>query len=185
MLPFGLANAPASFQAYINRALAARLDINVIVYLDDILIFSEDEATHEADVKWVLERLRKFQLYVCLDKCKFHTNEVRFLGHVISPKGISMQQDKVDAIRNWPMLRSVHDIQQFMGFANFYRRFIRNFSRIAAPLTSMLKGVNDAFSKGGRKAQRQQRQSRSRSQSVGRSREKSIWTQIVLQLAAF
>lgn len=156
VLPFGLANAPASFQAYINRALAQRLDVNVIVYLDDILVFSEDEATHEGDVKWVLEQLRKFKLYVCLDKCKFHTTEVRFLGYIISPEGISMQQDKVDSIRNWPTPKSINDIQQFIGLANFYRRFIQNFSRIAAPLTSMLKGSAEAYKKGKRKRRAKQ-----------------------------
>lgn len=110
ILLFGLVNASASFQIYINRTLAARLDINVIVYLDDILIFSEDKATHEADVKWVLEQLHKFWLYVCLDKCKFHTNEVHFLGYVISSKDVNMQHNKIDAICNWPMLRLMHDI---------------------------------------------------------------------------
>jgi transposase InsO family protein len=140
VMPMGLANAPATFQTYINQALAGLVDVTCIVYLDDILIFSNDEATHEQHVREVLERLKKADLYVNLKKCQFHTTEVSFLGFVVSPQGIAMEQERIEAIAQWPLPRSVHDIQVFLGFTGFYRRFIRNYSKICAPLTDLLRG---------------------------------------------
>ena len=140
VMPFGLSNAPASFQGYINKILAEKLDIFVIVYLDDILIYIEDqERGHVEVVRWVLDILRKNGLFANLKKCRFHKDEVRFLGYVVSSQGIRMEDERIEAVRNWPEPKSVRDIQVFIGFANFYRRFIRGFSRIATPLTSMLK----------------------------------------------
>ena len=137
---FGLTNAPASFQGYINKILAEKLDIFVIVYLDDILIYTDDDGDgHVTAVRWVLEQLRKFSLYANLKKCRFHQEEVRFLGYVVSSEGIRMEDERIEAVKRWPEPQSVRDIQVFLGFANFYRRFIQGFSRIAAPLTSMLK----------------------------------------------
>ena len=140
VMPFGLSNAPASFQGYINKILAEKLDVFVIVYLDDILIYTEDVGQgHVEAVKWVLENLRKNGLFANLKKCRFHQDEVRFLGYVVSGQGIRMEEERIEAVTNWPEPKSVRDVQVFMGFANFYRRFIRGFSKIAAPLTSMLK----------------------------------------------
>ena len=140
VMPFGLTNAPASFQGYINKIFAEKLDIFVIVYLDDILIYTEDDGDgHVAAVRWVLEQLRKFSLYANLKKCRFYQDEVRFLGYVVSLKGIRMEDERIEAVKQWPEPQSVQDIQVFLGFANFYWRFIQGFSRIAAPLTSMLK----------------------------------------------
>ncbi|RYP44155.1 hypothetical protein DL768_009354 [Monosporascus sp. mg162] len=139
VMPFGLANAPASFQNYINRALAGLVDTICIVYLDDILIYSRDEAEHQQHVRSVLERLRQWGLYANPDKCVFHTKKVTFLGFVISPEGISMDPEKVRAIQEWQEPSSVHDIQVFLGFAGFYRRFIKGYSKITAPLTDLLK----------------------------------------------
>ena len=140
VMPFGLPNAPASFQGYINKILAEKLDIFVIVYLDDILIYTEDPGQgHVEAVRWVLDVLRKHGLYANLKKCRFHKDEVRFLGYVVSAQGVRMEDERIEAVKNWPEPTSVRDIQVFIGFANFYRRFIRGFSRIAAPLTSMLK----------------------------------------------
>lgn len=140
VMPFGLSNAPASFQSYINKALAPKLDIFCIVYLDDILIYTEERGkVHEDAVRWVLEQLRKHGLYCNLQKCRFSTEEVEFLGYVISPKGVYMKKDRIHAVQNWPRPRCIRDVQVFIGFANFYRRFIRGFSRIAGPLTAMLK----------------------------------------------
>ena len=137
---FGLTNAPASFQGYINKILAEKLDIFVIVYLDDILIYTDDDGDgHVAAVRWVLEQLRKFSLFANLKKCRFHQEEVRFLGYVVSSKGIRMEDERIEAVKQWPEPQSVQDIQVFLGFANFYRQFIQGFSRIAAPLTSILK----------------------------------------------
>ena len=139
-MPFGLSNAPASFQAYINKALALKLDVFCIVYLDDILIYTEQKGkAHEDAVRWVLEQLRKHGLFCNLQKCRFSTDEVEFLGYVINPKGVYMRKDRIQAVQNWPRPTCVRDVQVFIGFANFYRRFIRGFSKIAGPLTAMLK----------------------------------------------
>ena len=140
VMPFGLSNAPASFQGYINKILAEKLDIFVIVYLDDILVYTEDAGQPHVDaVRWVLEQLRKHGFYANLKKCRFHQDEVRFLGFVVSAQGIRMEEERIEAVKAWAEPKSVRDIQVFLGFANFYRRFIKGFSKIAAPLTSMLK----------------------------------------------
>ena len=139
-MPFGLSNASASFQDYINKILAKKLDIFIIIYLDDILIYIKDPGQgHVEAVKWVLDVLRRHGLFANLKKCQFHKDEVRFLGYIVSPQGVKMEDEQIEAVKNWPKPTSVRDIQVFIGFANFYRRFIRGFSRIAAPLTSMLK----------------------------------------------
>ena len=148
VMPFGLTNAPASFQGYINKIFAEKLDIFVIVYLDNILIHTDDEGDgHVSAVRWVLEQLRKFLLFANLKKCQFHQEEVWFLGYVVSSKGIRMKEERIKAVKQWPEPQSVRDIQVFLGFANFYRRFIQEFSRIAAPLTSMLKTSGSTESK--------------------------------------
>ena len=139
-MPFGLSNAPASFKRYVNKILAEKLDVFVIMYLDDILIYIEDAGqVHVEAVWWVLGELQKYGLFANLKKCRFHQEEVRFLGYVISSQGIRMEEERIDAVKAWPEPKSIRDIQVFIGFANFYRRFIQGFSKIAAPLTSMLK----------------------------------------------
>ena len=140
VMPFGLSNAPATFQGYVNKILAEKLDIFVIVYLDDILIYTEDPGQpHVETVRWVLDQLRKYLLFANLKKCRFHQDEVRFLGYVVSSKGISMEAERIEVVRKWPEPKSVRDIQVFLGFTNFYWQFIQGFNRIAAPLISMLK----------------------------------------------
>ena len=137
---FGLSKAPASFQGYINKILAEKLDIFVIVYLDDILIYSKDLGQGYLEVvQWVFEQFRKDFLYAILKKCRFHQEEVRFLDYVVLFQGICMEDKRIEDVKSWPKLKSVRDIQAFIGCANFYCRFIRGFSKIAAPLTLMLK----------------------------------------------
>ena len=137
---FGLSNAPASFQGYIDKILAEKLDIFLIVYLDDIFIYTEDQGQgHMEAIRWVLEILRKNDLFANLKKCRFHKDKVRFLGYVVSSQGIRMEDERIEIVRNWLEPKSVRDIQVFINFTNFYWRLIRGFSRIAAPLTSMLK----------------------------------------------
>ena len=140
VMPFGLTNILASFQGYINKIFVEKLDIFVIVYLDDILIYTKDDGDgHVAVVQWILEQLRKFLLYANLKKCWFHQDKVWFLGYIVSLKSIRIADQWIEAVKQWPKPQSVWDIQVFLGFANFYRRFIQGFSRIAAPLTLMLK----------------------------------------------
>ena len=99
-MPFGLTNAPASFQGYINKIFAEKLNIFVIVYLDDILIYTKDDRIgHIAAVQWVLEQLRKFSLYANLKKCRFHQDEVWFLGYMVSLKGIRMEDKQIEAVK--------------------------------------------------------------------------------------
>ena len=139
VMPFGLTNAPATFQSFLNDVLRECLDTVVVIYLDDILIYSKDEESHVGHVRRVLQLLSDAQLQVNLEKCQFHVNKVEFLGYVISPEGISMDPAKVAVIANWPTPHSVHDIQVFLGFSNFYRRFIKNFSKLVGPITRLLK----------------------------------------------
>ena len=120
IMPFGLTNAPASFQSYANNCLHEFLDVFCIVYIDDILIYSRTLEEHKAHVKQVLSRLHEYGLTCKLSKCEFHATSTSFLGFIISPDGVSMEPDHVSAITEWPTPTSVHNIQIFLGFANFY-----------------------------------------------------------------
>ena len=142
-MPFGLANAPATFQAYINRSLVGLVDVTCVVYLDDILIYSANEADHWGHVKQVLKRLRQFSLYASLKKCQFNTTTVDFLGFVVTTEGVIMDPERVATVRDWPRPKTFRDIQVFLGFANFYRRFIHHYSAVAGPLTDLLKGSKE------------------------------------------
>ncbi|UTT88987.1 hypothetical protein NDA17_000106 [Ustilago hordei] len=141
VMPFGLANAPAHFQSFINDIFRDIIGIYVVVYLDDFLIFSDTEEAHVKHVTEVLTRLRSNRLFAKLPKCEFHTKTVEFLGYIIKPTGIEMDPEKVRTVKEWPMPESIHDIQRFLGFANFYRRFIAHFARIAKPLTALVKPI--------------------------------------------
>ncbi|KAJ1043582.1 hypothetical protein NDA10_003630 [Ustilago hordei] len=141
VMPFGLANAPAHFQSFINDIFRDIIGVYVVVYLDDFLIFSDTEEVHVKHVTEVLTRLRSNRLFAKLSKCEFHTKTVEFLGYIIKPTGIEMDPEKVRTVKEWPMPESIHDIQRFLGFANFYRRFIAHFARIAKPLTALVKPI--------------------------------------------
>jgi hypothetical protein len=139
VMPFGLCNAPGTFQHFVNDTFKEFLDDFLVAYLDDLLIYSSTLKEHKRHVRLILERLRAVGLYIKPEKCQFHVEEVAFLGFLISNKGVRMDPAKVDAVLSWPVPRSVHDIQVFLGFANFYRRFIKRFSRIVTPITTLLK----------------------------------------------
>ena len=150
-MSFGLINVSESFQGYVNKILVEKLNIFIIIYLDDIFIYTKDPGkAHVKVVRWVLEVLRKYGLYANLKKCRFHKDEVRFLGFVVSRDGIRMEEERIDAVKKWPEPQSVQDIQVFIGFANFYRRFIKGFSRIAASLTAMLKTTGSSVASASR-----------------------------------
>ena len=145
VMPFGLTNAPATFQNLMNDVLRDFLDDFAIVYLDDILIFSATLDEHKRHVRSVLERLRAYGLFAKPEKCFFHQDEVEYLGFLVSYQGVKMDPKKVSAILDWPEPASVHDVQVFLGFANFYRRFIQGYSKIATPITQLLRKNNTSF----------------------------------------
>ncbi|XP_041430600.1 uncharacterized protein LOC121397614 [Xenopus laevis] len=137
VMPFGLCNAPATFQHFVNDVFRDFLDVFVIIYLDDILVFSNSLEDHRVHMKKVLSRLRTHQLYAKLEKCIFEQDSVEFLGFFITPQGIQMDSRKVSAILDWPAPTSRKAVQRFIGFANFYRKFVKNFSQIISPITSL------------------------------------------------
>ena len=139
VMPFGLTNAPAAFQRMINNVLREHLDIFVVCYLDDILIFSKTEEEHTEHVHKVLQTLQDAKLLVEPEKSKFHASEVEFLGHIISHNEIRMDPKKVSAVRDWKEPTNVKEVQAFLGFANYYRKFLKAFGKIAAPLTELTK----------------------------------------------
>jgi len=139
VMPFGLTNAPASFQHFINDTLRDFLDVFCTAYLDDILIYSDSLAEHKIHVKQVLEKLEHAGLYLKPEKCEFHVQEVKYLGLIVTTEGICMDPTKVAAIRDWETPANLKDVQAFLGFANFYRRFILGYSKIVAPLTALTK----------------------------------------------
>ena len=139
VLPFGLTNAPATFMHLMQQIFRPHLDSFVIVFLDDILIYSKTLDEHKTHVETVLQLLRENKLYAKQSKCEFFRSSVSFLGHVVSADGVGMEADKVKAVRDWPIPTSVHDIRSFLGLAGYYRRFVRNFSAIAAPLSDLVR----------------------------------------------
>ena len=139
VMPFGLCNAPGTFQSYINHLLQPYLEDFVTAYLDDILIYTEEGEDHQKHVRMVLEKLRQAGLYVDIKKCEFNVKRVKYLGLIVTTEGIEMDPAKVDTVKNWPQPRNLRDVQSFLGFANFYRRFITGYSKLAAPLTALAK----------------------------------------------
>lgn len=136
-MPFGLTNAPAVFQSLVNDVLHEYLNKFVFVYLDDILIFFPDIDTYRKHVRQVLEQLLQNRLFVKAEKFEFHVSTVSFLGFVVSEGRVSMDPEKVRAVQEWPTPTSRKELQRFLGFANFYRKFIRTFSHIASPLHAL------------------------------------------------
>ncbi|CAJ0929294.1 unnamed protein product [Ranitomeya imitator] len=139
VVPFGLSNAPSVFQSFMHDIFREYLDKFLIVYLDDILVFSDDWESHVKQVRMVFQVLRANSLFVKGSKCLFGVQKVSFLGFIFSPSTIEMDPVKVQAIYDWTQPTSLKSLQKFLGFANFYRRFINNFSSIAKPLTDLTK----------------------------------------------
>ena len=138
-VPFGLTNAPAAFQAFMDNIFADLLYKGVVVYLDDIMIYSRSMDEHEALVKEVLHRLRNHNLSANLSKCHFHKTSVDFLGHIISYNGVQMDPAKIKTINEWPAPKNVKEVQMFLGLCNYYRTFIPNFSKRTMAMTELLK----------------------------------------------
>lgn len=137
VLPFGLTNGPSTFQRFINDTLREHLDEFCHAYIDDILIYSNSLQEHREHVKWVLQQLRKAGLQADLKKCEFHVTKTKYLGFIVGTDGVSVDPAKVEAIEGWEAPSNVKEVQAFLGFANFYRRFVKDYSRLAKPLTDL------------------------------------------------
>ena len=137
VMSFVLTNAPTVFMDLMNRVFQPYLDRFVIVFIDDILVYSGSSEEHSEHLRIVLQTLREQQLYAKLSKCKFWLNRVAFLGHVISAEGVSVDPQKIEAVVNWKPPNNVSEVRSFLGLAGYYRKFVEEFFRIAAPLTKL------------------------------------------------
>ncbi|KAJ8771896.1 hypothetical protein K2173_027073 [Erythroxylum novogranatense] len=147
VMPFGLINAPAAFMDLMNRVFRPYLDQFVVVFIDDILVYSRNEHDHSEHLRIVLQTLQERQLYAKLSKCDFWLQEISFLGHVVASEGIRVDPSKIEAIVNWKPPRNVTEVRSFMGLAGYYHQFVKGFSVIASPLTKLLrKGVKYEWS---------------------------------------
>ena len=137
---FGLTNSLATFQAMMNDLFRDLINQgDTTTFIDDILVAIDTKEEHDELVEEVLRRLEENNLFVKPEKCKWKVREVEFLGVVIGPKGVEMQKEKVEGVLNWPIPRNIKEVQKFLGLTNYYRRFIKNFARIAAPLHMLVR----------------------------------------------
>ena len=139
VMPFGLTNALAIFMDLMNRVFHNYLDLFVVVFIDDILVYSKIREEHVEHLRTILSTLRANELYAKFSKCEFWLERVAFLGHFVSKEGVEVDPAKIEAVKNWPTPRNVADIRSFLGLAGYYRRFVEDFSRIAKPMTSLVK----------------------------------------------
>ena len=140
-MPFGATNAPATFQSSMDNCLR---DLNMnwcIVYLDDIIIFCQDAASHIEMLEAVFEKLAKAELKLKPSKCEFFKKRIKYLGHIFFEEGVSTDPKKVEAVLNWPVPKTVYDVRTFLGFVGYYRRFIKGFSKVALPLRKLMIGL--------------------------------------------
>ena len=137
-MSFGLTNAPAYFMYLMNKVFMEYLDKFVVVFIDDILVYSKNEEEHEGHLRLVLQKLREHQLYAKFSKCEFWLKEVSFLSHIISNGGVVVDPKKVRDVFSWKPPQDVNEIWSFLAMAGYYRRFIKRFSKIAKPMTALL-----------------------------------------------
>ncbi|KAI3374165.1 hypothetical protein L3Q82_006024 [Scortum barcoo] len=140
-MPFGLFNAPATFQRLMQQCLNGQVTESLLVYLDDIIVYSPDFSSHLQCLDEVFQRLWRHGLKLWLDKCKLLQRDVKFLGHVVDPRGVRPDPDKVSAVLDCPALSTVKQVRAFLGLAGYYRRFVAGFAKIARPLNALLSGV--------------------------------------------
>ena len=126
-MPFGLINAPTTFMSFMNKTFQQYLDQFVLIFIDDILIYSSSKEMHEQHLRTVLQILREQQLYAKFSKCEFWMEEIAFLGHIVSKEGVKPDPSKVKAIIEWETPRNVTEIWSFLGLARYYRRFVQDF----------------------------------------------------------
>ncbi len=136
---FGLTNAPASFQSYIHKVIRLYLVITFIVHQNNTLVFLRNSSQYEKHIREILKALLKVRLLAKLSKCLFNVTRILFLDFILKDKGVGLENDRISTILNWPEPEFVREVQSFLGFANFYRRFVKGFSRITHPLTDIIK----------------------------------------------
>ena len=139
VLSFGLTNAPATFQRVMNDTFRDLLGVSVLIYLDDILVFSRSKEAHLKDLQTVLERLRQHQFYAKVSKCHFGLSELPFLGHVVSAEGVKVDPKKTASVRDWPVPQSMEDVRRFLGLAGYFRKFLAGYATRVAPMSGLLK----------------------------------------------
>src|SRR4051794_21290168 len=138
-MSFGLNNAPAYFMNLMNKIFMNFLDKFAVVFIDDILIYSKSEEEHEQHLRVVLETLREHQFYAKFGKCEFCLKELRFLGHILSTGGVSIDPEKIKTVQEWRAPATQTDVRAFLGLEGYYRKFVEGFSSIARPMTQLLK----------------------------------------------
>src|ERR1044072_7071221 len=138
-MPFGVMNAPAIFIEYMTRVFRPFLDQFVVVFIDEILIYSKSKEEHEEHLRLVLDVLREKQLSANGSKCEFWMKEVKFLGHVISSEGVAVDPSKIETILAWEQPKTAGDIRSFVGLAGYYRRFVKDYAKLTSPLTQLTK----------------------------------------------
>jgi len=138
-MPFGLTNALTAFMDLINQVFKPYLDQFVVVFIDDIFIYSRTPKDHAHHLRTALEALRKNELYAKLSKCEFWLRKVAFMGHVVFNEGWSVDPQKIEAVSNWPIPKNTIEVRSFLGLAGYYRRFVQNFSKIVTPLLNLTK----------------------------------------------
>lgn len=139
-MPQSITNAPSTFQRLIARCVGEMNLKEVLVFIDDLIIFSSSLEEHEQRLKRVLQRLKEYGLKLAPGKCKFFQTSVRYLGHVVSDRGVETDPEKVKALTTWPIPTNLKELQSFLGFAEYYRRFIQGYSYITRPLTELTSG---------------------------------------------
>ena len=137
VVSFGLTNAPAAFMDLMNRVFKDYLDKLVVVFIDDILIYSKTKVEHEEHLRLTLGQLKSHQLYAKFKKCEFWLEKVAFLGHIVSKNGVEVDPAKIEVVKDWPKSKSATEVRSFMGLAGSYRGFVEGFSKIATPLTNL------------------------------------------------
>jgi hypothetical protein len=138
-MSFGLTNAPAYFMNLMNKVFMEELDKFVVVFIDDILVYSKSVEEHEQHLRVVLGKLRAHKLYAKFSKCEFRLEKISFLGHILTAEGVAVDPGKVETVSNWRQPTNVSEIRSFLGLAGYYQRFIEGFSKIARPMTKLLK----------------------------------------------